>query len=64
MRIAKSEARKNFSDVLDRAGRRGERVKITHYGKTLAILIPKADLSKLEECDHVNTSRGTRRRAS
>ena len=52
MRIAKSEARKNFSEVIGRAARGGERVKITHYGKTLAVLIPKTDLEKLEACEH------------
>ena len=51
MRIPKSEARANFSDVVGLAARRGERVKITHYGKTLAVLIPKRDLDKLEDCE-------------
>ena len=51
IRIAKAEARKNFSDVVTRAGRRGERVKITHYGKTLAILISPRELESLDECE-------------
>jgi prevent-host-death family protein len=51
VRIAKSEARKNFSDVVTRAGRRGERVKITHYGKTLAVLISPRELESLDECE-------------
>jgi len=51
MRVPKSEARRNFSDVVGRAGRRGERVKITHYGRTLAVLIPTRDLHKLEDCE-------------
>ena len=29
----------------------GERIKVTRYGRTLAALIPKSDLTKLEECE-------------
>ena len=63
VRIAKSEARKNFSDVVTRAGRGGERVKITHYGKTLAVLISPRELASLDECEKRKRSRtATRRR--
>ena len=51
VRIAKSEARKYFSDVVTRAGRGGERVKITHYGKTLAVLISPKELAGLDDCE-------------
>lgn len=51
MRIAKTEARKRFSEVLSRAGYQGERVKITHYGRTLATIVPNADIRKLEDCE-------------
>lgn len=51
LRIAKAEARKNFSEVVTRAGRGGERVKITHYGKTLAVLVSPSDLRKLHDCE-------------
>jgi prevent-host-death family protein len=51
MRIAKSEARKRFAEVITRAGHQGERVKVTHYGKTLAVIVPKDDLEKLEDCE-------------
>jgi prevent-host-death family protein len=51
IRMAKAEARKRFSEVTTRVGRRGERVKITHYGKTLAVLVSKQDLAKLDECE-------------
>jgi antitoxin (DNA-binding transcriptional repressor) of toxin-antitoxin stability system len=51
LRIAKAEARKRFSEVVTRAGRRGERVKITHYGRTIAILVSPRDLETLDECE-------------
>lgn len=51
LRIPKTEARRRFSEVVSRAGYRGERVKITHYGKTLAAIVPKADLRMIEDCE-------------
>lgn len=51
LRIAKSEARRNFAEVITRASQDGERVKVTHYGKTLAVILPKQDLTKLEDCE-------------
>jgi prevent-host-death family protein len=51
MRLAKAEARRRFSEVTTRVGRRGERVKITHYGKTLAVLVSKQDLQRLNDCE-------------
>ena len=51
MRIPKTDARQRFSEVMNRAGHRGERVKVTHYGRTLAAIVPKADLEKLEDCE-------------
>ena len=49
--MAKAEARRRFSEVTTRVGRRGERVKITHYGKTLAVLVSKKDLERLNDCE-------------
>jgi prevent-host-death family protein len=49
--MAKAEARRRFSEVTTRVGRRGERVKITHYGKTLAVLVSKQDLQRLNDCE-------------
>jgi prevent-host-death family protein len=49
--MAKAEARRRFSEVTTRVGRRGERVKITHYGKTLAVLVSKHDLQRLNDCE-------------
>jgi prevent-host-death family protein len=50
-RIATSKARKEFRNVVRQASIQGKRVKITHYGKTLAALIPAKDLEKLEDCE-------------
>jgi prevent-host-death family protein len=50
-RIATSKARRKFAEVMNRAARDGRRVKITHYGKTLAGLVPAKDLRLLEECE-------------
>ena len=51
VRIATSEARKNFAEIIARAARNGERVKLTHYGKTVVVIVPKSDLAKLEDCE-------------
>lgn len=50
-RIAASKARKEFRSVIRRASAEGKRVKITHYGKTLAGLVSAKDLAKLEDCE-------------
>jgi prevent-host-death family protein len=50
-RIATSKARREFAEVMKRAARDGRRMKITHYGKTLAGLVPAKDLRLLEECE-------------
>jgi len=50
-RIAASKARKEFRSVIRRASAQGKRVKITHYGKTLAALVSPQDLAKLEDCE-------------
>jgi antitoxin (DNA-binding transcriptional repressor) of toxin-antitoxin stability system len=58
IKMAKAEARRRFSELTTRVGRRGERAKITHYGKTLAILVSKQDFQKLDECERA-TERAT-----
>jgi prevent-host-death family protein len=50
-RIAASKARKEFRSVIRRASAGGKRVKITHYGKTLAGLVSAKDLALLEDCE-------------
>ena len=49
-RIQAAKARKDFANVVRRSAK-GERIKLTRYGQTLAVVIPKADLAKLEDCE-------------
>jgi antitoxin (DNA-binding transcriptional repressor) of toxin-antitoxin stability system len=50
-RIATAGARKNFASLVARSAA-GERIKLTRYNKTVAIVIPKADLAVLEDCEN------------
>jgi prevent-host-death family protein len=63
-RIATSRARRDFADVMKRAAREGRRVKITHYGKTLAGVVPAKDLRLLQECEENHGKAPARRRKS
>jgi len=49
-RIATANARKGFAELVQRSAG-GERIKLTRYGKTQAIMIPKSDLALLEDCE-------------
>jgi antitoxin (DNA-binding transcriptional repressor) of toxin-antitoxin stability system len=49
-RIATAGARKNFASLVRRSAA-GERIKLTRYNKTVAIVIPKKDLEVLEDCE-------------
>jgi prevent-host-death family protein len=49
-RISTARARKELAGVVNRSAR-GERIKLTRYGRTLAVLIPKRDLEALEDCE-------------
>ena len=49
-RIQAAEARKKISSLVQRS-QAGERIKVTRYNKTAAILISKRDLQRLEECE-------------
>ena len=60
-RIATSKARKEFAGVVKRAAHGGQRVKITHYGKTLVGVVSAKDLEKLEECERRQSARPKRR---
>lgn len=48
-RMSTAEARKDFAALL-RSSEKGERIKLTRYNKTVAVLIPKHDLDELEDC--------------
>jgi prevent-host-death family protein len=47
-----------------RRSARGERIKVTRYGKTLAVLISKRDLQALEDCEKSRSVRSARRPAA
>jgi prevent-host-death family protein len=49
-RIAATDARRDFSEVVQQSSR-GERIKLTRYGKTQAVLISARDLERLEDCE-------------
>jgi prevent-host-death family protein len=48
-RMSTAEARKDFAALL-RSSEAGERIKLTRYNKTVAVLVSKQDLDELEEC--------------
>ena len=49
-RIPAAGARKHFSSLVSKSAA-GERIKVTRYNKTAAVLVPKRDLARLEECE-------------
>jgi prevent-host-death family protein len=49
-RVPTAEAREQLAKIVRRSAR-GERIKLTRYGKTQAVLIPKHDLEALEDCE-------------
>ena len=53
-RLPTAAARKSFANVL-RDSAAGERIKLTRYNKTIAVVIPKKDLTDLEECEKSRT---------
>jgi antitoxin (DNA-binding transcriptional repressor) of toxin-antitoxin stability system len=54
-RLPTAVARKDFANVL-RDSAAGERIKLTRYNKTVAVIIPKKDLSDLEDCQRLHGS--------
>jgi antitoxin (DNA-binding transcriptional repressor) of toxin-antitoxin stability system len=48
-RLPTAAARKGFASLL-RHSAKGERIKLTRYNKTVAVIIPKKDLEDLEDC--------------
>ncbi len=59
-RIQAAGARQNFSSLVKKS-QAGERIKLTRYNKTAAILVPKRDLERLEECEKEMASGGGKR---
>jgi prevent-host-death family protein len=56
-RVQVAEARKDFAKMIARSAR-GIRMKITRYGRTLAGLVPKDDLEKLERYERAERDSG------
>ena len=52
-RLPTAVARKDFANVL-RDSAAGERIKLTRYNKTVAVIIPKKDLTDLEDCQKLH----------
>jgi prevent-host-death family protein len=61
-RIPTAEARKKFAKVIQRSAG-GERIKLTRYNRTLAVLIPKADLDTLEDCESEGDTEAPRKQS-
>jgi prevent-host-death family protein len=61
-RVAVAAARKQYARLLKRV-EQGERVKITRYDRTMAVLIPKRDFETLEVCEEARPARPRRRAA-
>jgi len=59
-RIQAAGARKNFSSLVKKS-QAGERIKVTRYNKTAAVLVPKRDLERLEECEKEMAAEGGKR---
>ena len=49
-RIQAAKARKEFANIVRRSAK-GERIKLTRYGQTLAVVVSKSDLLRLEDCE-------------
>ncbi len=56
-RMSTAVARKDFASLL-RSSAAGERIKLTRYDKTVAVLIPKHELEDLEDCQQRKASEG------
>ncbi len=57
-RMSTAEARKDFASLL-RSSAAGERIKLTRYNKTVAVLIPKNDLDELEDCQKARRAKAS-----
>jgi prevent-host-death family protein len=62
-RLQAAAARKNFSSLVTKSAA-GERIKVTRYNKTAAVLVPKRDLERLEECEKEMTAAPKRARGA
>lgn len=49
-RVPVAQARKRFASILGHT-LAGERIKLTRYDKTIAVVIPEKDFTQLEDCE-------------
>ena len=49
-RVKSAAARKHFGSLVTKS-LLGERIKVTRYNKTAAVLISKRDLERLQDCE-------------
>jgi prevent-host-death family protein len=49
-RVPLAEARASLGDLADEVRKRGQRVKLTRYGRTVIYLVPVEDGELLDEC--------------
>jgi prevent-host-death family protein len=56
-RIPTAKARKDLASVL-RTSAKGDRIKLTRYNKTIAVVIPRKDLAELEDCESLRQASG------
>jgi prevent-host-death family protein len=59
-RIQAAGARKNFSSLVSKSAA-GERIKVTRYNKTVAVLVSKRDLERLQDCEEKMTATAGKR---
>jgi len=59
-----AKARRNFAMLLANASKRGTRIKVKRYRITLAGIVSRADLYRLDECDKLLAKRPQSRRRS
>jgi len=59
-RVQAARARKVFGSLVTKS-QMGERIKVTRYNKTAAVLISKRDLARLEDCEKANDAAGGKR---
>jgi hypothetical protein len=59
-----AKARRNFATLLANASERGTRIKVRRYRTTLAGIVSREDLMRLDECEKLLAKRSRRRRTA
>jgi hypothetical protein len=61
-RISVAAARRDFAKILTSAAKRGARIKVTRYRTTLAGIVSREDLARLEDCERLLARTRSKRR--